>query len=355
MTDLQTITQRLKLFTSDGVESPAFFDAIVGDPIITSTIMGSSSITVTVSDPDRVFLPQVDSPEDDAKAYAVLDDEFAFPLAIIRKNGDNLTLVYEDAIIGSLRLHTDRITLKPGSTTFPDFVSRLADEATVLVDLDSTDAFPASVQLGRSLGDTTTNSWQVLSGLARSQGWRCFSDWTQLVIGTDDWLFTREATPLQVSELEYPVFGIDFDVAPNMTTHSCRLRVATQDFSCVPGQLVQVTDEGPHEGLWIVAKWVRGLTQQSASVVTLIRPGEATGPVFHWDDQIHQLPTAIPNETQVGEVVTVHGSEIYVTVIGGDKNHPLGPCRGIKTGVKPGQMVLIVQTPQGPWITAVDS
>lgn len=351
MTDLAA---RLSVFTSQGLESSAFFEAIVGDPIVDTTIDGASSITLTLDDPERVFLAQVESPADEAKAYCTLDGDLTFSLAIVRKAGDTLTLIYEDAVVAALRKYTERITLKPGSTAFAAFVQRLADEASVQVDLDTSDPFPATTQLGRSLGDTATSSWQVYGGLARSQGWRCFSDGSQVVIGPDSWLLGR-GTPLVVNELVYPVQEINFAVAPNMTTHSCIMHVATPDFVCVPGQVIDIDDEGPHGGLWIVAKWRRGVSQTSPSAVHLIRSGSAANTVLSFDDRSGHLPTPISTTAQVGEVVAIDGSDVYATVLGGDKNHPLGPCRGLRAGVHVGAMVLLVQTPQGPWITAVDS
>jgi len=66
----------------------------------------------------------------------------------------------------------------------------------------------------------------------------------------------------------------------------------------------------------------------------------------------------------VAAVVTASSEAgIFVTPVGQSADHPVGPCRGIRTRTTPagdrmplpaGAHVLVIFTDSGPWILAVD-
>lgn len=54
-----------------------------------------------------------------------------------------------------------------------------------------------------------------------------------------------------------------------------------------------------------------------------------------------------------GQVVKVAADGAWVAVLGSAVDTPAGPCRGPSVVV--GDVVLLIDTPQGPWIAAVDA
>lgn len=103
------------------------------------------------------------------------------------------------------------------------------------------------------------------------------------------------------------------------------------------------------------------------------------------EDLIEHRPSRVDYEPTAAQVVTVNLSTlaVFVAPIGGDRQHPIGPCLGQKTKFKTftavtgvsgspavvsssepaavkrvpiavGDMVLLLFTDAGPWIVAVD-
>lgn len=59
-------------------------------------------------------------------------------------------------------------------------------------------------------------------------------------------------------------------------------------------------------------------------------------------------PRTIPRPPVTGRVVKIAGG-VWVTPIGGDLRHPIGPCRGGVAAVV-GDVVLLIFTQERPWI-----
>ena len=380
--NVDDLQQRLTLTTAAGKEPDDFYVAIEGDPVLITTIDGASTLTVKINDPLRTFLAQIDSPSEAKKATATIDGTLKFNLAHVSKAGNTLTCIYEDALISRLRAITSKLVMKPGTLTYAAFIRRLASEAGVQASLNPADLSLAKRSLARSMGASTSNSWQVIADIAARNGWRCFSDGSQLIVGNDAWLLSR-GTPLQVAEFADPVDRIDFAVNPNASTHTATLRVVTPSWSALPGDVIKVTEAGPANGNWIVAKWTRGLLQRDFSNVQLIQATSSSATVTSLDARAAHRPNRLNLDPMPAEVVRVEGTSVYAVPIGGDRSHPLGPCHGQKTKFKTftavtgvsgspamvssseasavkrvpiavGDTVLLVETLQGPWILAVE-
>jgi hypothetical protein len=341
--------QRL-IISVDGDVNSTFLDAVDGDLLLRTDIDRASRLTVKLRDPDRALRVLVHSPSEVAMTTAVIDS-LEFQLAHVSTVGNELTLLFEDQIVSRLRAGQGRFSLKPGSVTFATFFARLAHEAGVkLTTAPACDAVMRS-QVGRSLGTSTFNSWQAICDRAAQNGWRVFSDGGQLLVGPDSWLMGRK-DDLDVSEGVGAVERIDFRISANSATHTAALRVRTADWSSLPGDPITVHDSGPADGTWLHASWSRGLSSDGYSMVKLIRPGAvAHGGV---DDLTGRNLKPIDYAPQTAEVVQIDGSRVMAVPVGGDRQHPVGPCRGGKSGLRVGDLVLLVMTAHGPWVTTVD-
>lgn len=263
--DLDAITRSLRLISSDSTTAVELVDAIVEDPQVTQTIDGAATLDITVSDAARQL---VRSAAIDEQAWAAVGD-LHFELVKVSKSTDRLTLTFEDAIVAELRRHTKKLSIKPGTITRSDFVAKLAKEARVPYAVDPAKG-RGKVQrvLERSVGGQKTNSWDVLGEAADDVQWRRFSDGAQLVVGSDDWLLTRDPAPTSMREHADGVHTIDFDLDVGKRTSDATAIVDIASFDLPAGAVVEVEDLGPAAGLWLVREvsWRPGRSRATVSL-----------------------------------------------------------------------------------------
>lgn len=71
-------------------------------------------------------------------------------------------------------------------------------------------------------------------------------------------------------------------------------------------------------------------------------------------DVSQRRPVLTVPDPVTARVVRVDPSGVWAAPIDGDTRHPLGPCMG-GAGCAVDDLVLIVQTDQGPWVAARES
>lgn len=237
-------------------------ESVKGDPVITQRIDGASTLEVVVSDGTRATL------RDDnfgGPMYAVFAG-LHFELASIAKNGDDLTLTFEDAIVAALRRRKRKLSVKAGTMTRRGFVAKLAKEANVAYSVDPEKRGPVRKPLGRSVHDLPDNSWDVLGEVAEEVHWRRFSDGTRLVVGSDEWLFDRDKNPTRLREFTHGVHNVDFTCDVRRRASEATVTVDVDLWALPPGSLVRGVDLGPADGKWLVSGYTRTATSPRGTV-----------------------------------------------------------------------------------------
>jgi hypothetical protein len=131
---------------------------------------------------------------------------------------------------------------------------------------------PYQFQRGGTSGETET-SWDALQRLASEVNWRCFVSAGTVYFCSDDDLLAQ-APKLQLDETTPYVSQIDFDVDTGKNASEAQLTVRAARWAAGPGTVIELSDVGPADGLWIVADIRRSLYQRDASI-TLHRPTKA--------------------------------------------------------------------------------
>lgn len=241
-------------------------EALTEPPALTRTIEGASTVEVTCADAPRAL---VRSPVVAARSWVDVDG-IRFELVALSKSGDRYKLTFEDEIAAKLRRETKKLSVHAGRVTRADFARRLAREAGVKILVDpALDKRKARTAFERSHG-SKTNSWDILgSDVAEPVHARRFSDGTQLLVGSDEWLAGRFKTTA-VSEHTGAVHNIDFDLDTGKRASRATLDVDATAWSIPPGAPVALSGMGPADGRWLVSQVAQTLTS-SRGTVTLTR------------------------------------------------------------------------------------
>lgn len=266
--DLEKILSELRFVTPKRTVPFQIIDAIVEPPVLTRTIDGASTVEIVLSDPTRTL---IQSEVLQTQSWTVVSG-LNFELVAIAKNGNRITLTYEDAIVAQLRRQTKRLSVPANTTTRRELTQRLAREARVKAVVDPTHKGKIRSAVSRSTKNQKSNSWEMLgSDIAEPIQWRRFSDGQQLVVGGDQWLLNRDADVTRVTENEGPFGYLDFTLDVGRPASEASIDVDAELWSLPPGSAVRVDGQGPADGRWLVSQFTRPLTSTRASV-DLIRP-----------------------------------------------------------------------------------
>lgn len=257
-TDL-TLADRLEF--SNG----ALLSAVIGDPVVTTSIEHANILEVTLRDTDGTLLANLSA------ATTATVDGFTFKLARVEKQATRLTLTFEDKLIASLRARSTRLSLKAGAMTLSQYAARLTADAGVKLTADPKAASKPNRVLGRSVGTTETSSWQMLADIAAREGWRLFSDGTRILLGSDAWLLGRKA-PRTVYEHVDPLVVAGFKIDSGRAIDHANLTVKTAQWTTDVGGVIALSNLGAADGNWLVSSWTRSLLDESQSTVLLQRP-----------------------------------------------------------------------------------
>ena len=196
----------------------------------------------------------------------VIWDDRRFVLAGVRSAAARVRVVFEDAVIASLRAQREPLMIPAGSTTRPELVKRLATEAGVDFDVEATRSLVPHVV-------RRIDSWSTLASL----GWECFSDGDQVVVGSREWLAIRaEAVEAEADTGE--VRDVDVSLWTNKAASEATLLVeeAWEGWPGDPVLLPDVDDE-----VWLVESRTMRADAATATVV-LTRGPWIPGGVVPW-------------------------------------------------------------------------
>lgn len=256
--------------TSVRINDLIFFSEDISEAVtgivLSRDITQASTITITMADYHRHFV----------KSFFALTmssltlDGFTFILVQVKKAGDLLTLVFEDAVINNLRHISGPMTQWPGIVNRVGFAFQLCLTTwTAFVG----DFFTPQAQEPLTRGTTQTpneDTWTCLARLANDVGYRCYSDGHSVVFGPDDWL--RSMPPAMIiTELSDAVDFIDFDFDVGKPVGQMTVHTWADKWVADPGSAVQVQGLGAATGTWVVQTISRDL-KYKATTVTLVGP-----------------------------------------------------------------------------------
>lgn len=309
--DLDVLLTELRIVGPAG--SADVLAAITEPPLLKRTLDGASTFDVVVTDQRRTLLSSGVLVE---KSWALVDD-VAFELVGVRKNGDRVTLTFEDLVIAALRRQRSPYSVPANTTTWAAFVHRLAADVQQDVLVDPADRGLVRRVLERNAGPDATDSWRVIADGSEERGLRAFSDGARLLVGSDDWLATL-VRPLAVFEHVGPVHNVDFTLDVGRKDNSATVEVDARRWSVMPGRSVTLQEHlGPASGRWLVQSFERHLTRQRATV-TLTRPRLVLP-----EPPPEALPVSGPVDPPVARVLS--GSGIRHTPAPRPRGAPLPP------------------------------
>lgn len=286
------------------VASARLVEAISAPPEVSRTIDGATTLSVDVRDTRRTLLR---SGIFASRSWAVVDG-INFELVKVRKSGDTVSLVFEDAIVAALRRRTSPYTFEAGTATRQQIAAALTAEAGVELDADPQARAVVSAAVERSVAAdgsataTVDSSWDILGTLAEGAGWRRFSDGRRLVFGSDDWLTTRYR-PTRLREHTDAAGTIDFDLDVGKPAAKATVTLDSTRWAISPGAPVELSadDVGPAGGLWLAESWTRQLTRTQGTLALVTgRPSLEEDPPEDAADADQGDPDFLPGRETTG-------------------------------------------------------
>lgn len=196
-------------------------------------------------------------------------DGTVWRLAGVSKSGDQVTLTFEHRWAVALRSQEGELAASAGALDRPRFVRRLANDASVPVDVVGAGGGDGE-QLARGDGES---SWTAIGRLASEAGWRGFLTPDGLVFADDDTLIGRRK-PVALREFAGGVGHVDFDVDAGKPADTVSLQVRTDRGALQPGLPVTVGGLRPLRGVWLIASVSRS-RYSTATDLDLVRRGSA--------------------------------------------------------------------------------
>lgn len=255
----------------------------VTDATIDQTITGSSSLTLTLADPEWRWTT---SPFFTARSMLTVDG-LPFTLAAVsRQSGQRLQATFEPWPVAALRVpNKPRKARRTVQMTRARFAAELIGEIpgvpAVVPELRLRQPVAKPDQAGRvqpyefrrGEGGTRESSWTALQRLAEEVGWRCYEVAGAVWFVSDDHLMAQPPLLSAVRTSADWIEDLVFD-------HDTGMRVATATLTCLaerwaipPGSRVMLTGFGAGSGPWLVETTRRSLWSPHVEVgLTRRRP-----------------------------------------------------------------------------------
>jgi hypothetical protein len=113
-------------------------------------------------------------------------------------------------------------------------------------------------EFSRGSADKKEDSWTCIGRLAAEVGWRRFTANGELWLVSDQWLVARQPK-YRISEGARGVLGLSFEFETRQESTEATLRTVIGRYGLSPGDVVQIAQEGPADGKWLVATTRRDL------------------------------------------------------------------------------------------------
>ncbi|WP_336251069.1 NlpC/P60 family protein [Stomatohabitans albus] len=247
-----------------GVYAPASIRLGVRDVHATTTVL-AAQITRSISEPSALEI-EVADPYGQARRHptfleastSVLDG-IAFTLQELDAGAQSLRVKLVDSVAVKLqgfKWVSENMVAQPGGTgTRGDFLRRVAHTVDPAMQVDIQPGQQAMVQLGVKSGET---AWQTIRTVCDDVNWRAFVTANRLVCGADEWLL-RRTQPIKVSKGTPGVHSISWRMIPGVIASEATIEADTLVWAAPPSQAVELSGEGPADGLWLVESVSRSL------------------------------------------------------------------------------------------------
>jgi hypothetical protein len=168
-------------------------------------------------------------------------------------------------------------------------------------------------EFSRGSADKKETSWECMGRLADEVQWRRFVRGGELWYVSEKWLAAQQPA-YRISEVSAGVVDLSFDFETRSEATQATLRCQARRYSILPGDIVELVDEGPADGAWLVNAMRRSVFSQIVEVT--LRRAQA------------KLPEPAP---QV-EKVSVGSSEVSLATAGGgsDGGTPTGELANVR-------------------------
>ncbi|MEC7001374.1 MAG: hypothetical protein VXX04_06010, partial [Actinomycetota bacterium] len=204
------------------------------------SIEEASTLTATVLDEDREFLNDRRLQQSSRTQI----DGIYFSLSDVGKDGNLLTLTFVDSAAYAFIDDKGKTLTQVGSAaTRGDFLRRLAaehPEFEIDIETGATTAVELRTEPDESL-------WQAMGRIAREIGWRRLATANRVLIGSDEWLASRNP-PITVRERTGGVDAINFDYRTGAEVDEAWFSCDASLWAAPPTQAVTVEDLGVASG-----------------------------------------------------------------------------------------------------------
>jgi hypothetical protein len=288
----------LNQITINGAALDPDYKRAVTNILIQRSNMGSSLLTMQLTDPERQIIQKV------AKQGATLKiDGLSYTLSQFVKASDQVQLIFESSGVYALRGQRKPTKAQTGNQYVTPFMKSLvwAIRGMTYVGPDYAATYPQLIALkankgitlktvppfavGRGSGattDTNEDSWTCLSRIASTIGWRLWESGNVVYCGPDEyWLGKlpgqKGIPPVNkaVSNSKIPDLKeftrttqlIDFDWNVNKPLGQASVTCMLDGFSYNIGQIVNLQGVGIANGHWMVSSIQRNMFMPTAAMV----------------------------------------------------------------------------------------
>lgn len=252
---------------------------VEGGVTVRETITGSSTLDLTLSDPDWAL---TNSTLMQARTATVIDG-VGFEVTALDRQGLHLRVTCEDLAVAALTRKTGYRASKVGTTARADFCRLLIREVP-WVKVVAAPGAAALEQLARgtdpstATGTETTqppeNTWAAVARIMGAIGWRAFSHRGTVYLAPDSWLVTNRPGKYTLTPTSDGVENINFTVDVGQPSQSATLTVIAGTMDLIPGTSVTLAKVGVGSGQWLVETITRTYSSKRATV-NLVRPQAA--------------------------------------------------------------------------------
>jgi hypothetical protein len=275
----------------DGKPLGSTYGPAIIDMYIQRTIMGCSTITIQMNDPDRSILRNL------VKQGAELTiDGLSYNLVQFSKASDQLQLVFESSLVYRLSLQQGQTKAVPGYN-ITEFIKGFVEQAggtlvgpdyeTIWPLITKTPIYKLLLVRGTS-ADSEESSWACMNRLASSIGWRIWESADVVYFGPDEyWLGTAGGNgyppinyamgtydPIPViQEFTQEIQLIDFDWNVGQPFGQASVTALLDNFQYNIGEVIKVGDTvgsvntmGVATGYWLVYAIQRDLFNPQVSM-----------------------------------------------------------------------------------------
>jgi hypothetical protein len=114
-------------------------------------------------------------------------------------------------------------------------------------------------EFSRGTPDKKEDTWTCIGRLADEVNWKRFTRGTgELWFVTEDWL-GKQPAKYRISETSRGVIALNFEFETRQEAAEANLKIVAGRYALGPGDVVQLFDEGPADGKWLVASTRRDL------------------------------------------------------------------------------------------------